>query len=652
MKHINRIILIILIFIIPKPLLAYGEDIIIIGGDRNYPPYEYIDENGDYRGFNVDIMRALAIELGIDIRFKPMDWKSAIKALENGEIDAIQGMSYNEDRAKKYEFSEKHLENSLIYFVPKEASFIFELSDLKGKKVAVQRNDLAENVLFQVDNVDVVMLLDLEEALDKLVNKEVDVVLGSKLVGTYIIRKKDLSDEIKMVGYEFNQTPYSIAFKKGNDQLKNKFDKALKQLKEDGIYQKIYEKWFGQEEEVNLQNFKYAIYILFIIIIVILMISLFIYKINKKLKKEVDKRTEELNFKNKQLGEKNRIIEQNYRFKKQILDNLGIGLITFNKDGIITTINNDCEELIEIGQELIGKGYYKERLDGFFDIDKIQSCIEDGKKYRYIEKTFVRNNEQFTFAYTLWPLYGDNNNHIGGVLTFRDITDVILYEKKLNQKDKMESLGRLVSGIAHEIRNPLTAIKTYIELLPIKYDNERFRDKIVNQVPKEIDRLNNLLSELLDYSKPKKIEKEMIRFKELIDGIKELFISELDRKDIKLSCNIEDVNIYGDKQQIKQILINLLINSVEAIEKEGNINLTVKEEKGSVLVIIEDNGEGIEEKDLKSIFDPFYTTKPTGTGLGLFICYKYIKENKGEIKIESKKGKGTKIYIIFKKGDK
>jgi signal transduction histidine kinase/ABC-type amino acid transport substrate-binding protein len=652
LKHINRIILIILIFIIPKPLLAYGEDIIIIGGDRNYPPYEYIDENGDYRGFNVDIMRALAIELGIDIRFKPMDWKSAIKALENGEIDAIQGMSYNEDRAKKYEFSEKHLENSLIYFVPKEASFIFELSDLKGKKVAVQRNDLAENVLSQVDNVDVVMLLDLEEALDKLVNKEVDVVLGSKLVGTYIIRKKDLSDEIKMVGYEFNQTPYSIAFKKGNDQLKNKFDKALKQLKEDGIYQKIYEKWFGQEEEVNLQNFKYAIYILFIIIIVILMISLFIYKINKKLKKEVDKRTEELNFKNKQLGEKNRIIEQNYRFKKQILDNLGIGLITFNKDGIITTINNDCEELIEIGQELIGKGYYKERLDGFFDIDKIQSCIEDGKKYRYIEKTFVRNNEQFTFAYTLWPLYGDNNNHIGGVLTFRDITDVILYEKKLNQKDKMESLGRLVSGIAHEIRNPLTAIKTYIELLPIKYDNERFRDKIVNQVPKEIDRLNNLLSELLDYSKPKKIEKEMIRFKELIDGIKELFISELDRKDIKLSCNIEDVNIYGDKQQIKQILINLLINSVEAIEKEGNINLTVKEEKGSVLVIIEDNGEGIEEKDLKSIFDPFYTTKPTGTGLGLFICYKYIKENKGEIKIESKKGKGTKIYIIFKKGDK
>lgn len=652
MKHINRIILIILIFIIPKPLLAYGEDIIIIGGDRNYPPYEYIDENGDYRGFNVDIMRALAIELGIDIRFKPMDWKSAIKALENGEIDAIQGMSYNEDRAKKYEFSEKHLENSLIYFVPKEASFIFELSDLKGKKVAVQRNDLAENVLSQVDNVDIVMLLDLEEALDKLVNKEVDVVLGSKLVGTYIIRKKDLSDEIKMVGYEFNQTPYSIAFKKGNDQLKNKFDKALKQLKEDGIYQKIYEKWFGQEEEVNLQNFKYAIYILFIIIIVILMISLFIYKINKKLKKEVDKRTEELNFKNKQLGEKNRIIEQNYRFKKQILDNLGIGLITFNKDGIITTINNDCEELIEIGQELIGKGYYKERLDGFFDIDKIQSCIEDGKKYRYIEKTFVRNNEQFTFAYTLWPLYGDNNNHIGGVLTFRDITDVILYEKKLNQKDKMESLGRLVSGIAHEIRNPLTAIKTYIELLPIKYDNERFRDKIVNQVPKEIDRLNNLLSELLDYSKPKKIEKEMIRFKELIDGIKELFISELDRKDIKLSCNIEDVNIYGDKQQIKQILINLLINSVEAIEKEGNINLTVKEEKGSVLVIIEDNGEGIEEKDLKSIFDPFYTTKPTGTGLGLFICYKYIKENKGEIKIESKKGKGTKIYIIFKKGDK
>ncbi|MBZ2174838.1 hypothetical protein K8M07_06200 [Schnuerera sp. xch1] len=226
-----------------------------------------------------------------------------------------------------------------------------------------------------------------------------------------------------------------------------------------------------------------------------------------------------------------------------------------------------------------------------------------------------------------------------------------MYEKKLNQKDKMESLGRLVSGIAHEIRNPLTAIKTYIDLLPMKYDNEKFRAKITNQVPKEIDRLNNLLLELLDYSKPKEMKKEIIKFKELIDGIRELFITKLNKENIILNCDIDDVSIYGDKQQVKQILINLLINSIEAIEGKGNINLIVKEEGNSIIVTIEDDGEGIEEKNLKTIFDPFYTTKPTGTGLGLFISYKYIKENEGEIKIKSKKGQGTRIDITFKKAE-
>lgn len=649
MKYIKNIVLIIVILFLSSPSLAQYDDIIIIGGDRNYPPYEYVDENGDYRGFNVDIMRALALELGIDIRFEPMDWNDATKALENGEIDAIQGMSYNESRGKKYEFSEKHLENSLIYFVRKEDSFIFEIKDLEGKKVAVQRNDLAEHALSEVKNIDIAMFPDLEESLDKLISKEVDVVLGSKLVGSNIIRKKGYTEKIKKVGYEFNQTSYSIAFKKGNYKLRNEFNKGLENIKNNGTYQKIYEKWFGEEESATLKTFRHVIYILSGILMTILIVFMFIYRINSRLKEEVRKRTNELNIKNKRLKEKQKTIEGNYRFKKQILDNLGIGLITFNKEGFITTVNKGCEELINMGQELIGKDYLMGRLDIFFNIDKIIYCIQKEKKYKYLESTFVQNGEEVTFAYTIWPLYGDKDRHIGGVLTFRDITDVIMYEKKLNQKDKMESLGRLVSGIAHEIRNPLTAIKTYIDLLPMKYDNEKFRNKMTNQVPKEIDRLNNLLSELLDYSKPKKMKKENIQAKDLIDGVREFFIEELENKNIKLDCHVDDVNIYGDRQQIKQVLINLLINSVQAIEDGGNIKLKLKEEGDLIVTTIEDNGEGIEEKDLKNIFDPFYTTKPAGTGLGLFISYKYIKENKGEVKISSKKGEGTKIDIIFKK---
>lgn len=172
-------------------------------------------------------------------------------------------------------------------------------------------------------------------------------------------------------------------------------------------------------------------------------VSLIIYRINQSLKKEVEKRTNELNIKNIELEKKQDIIEDNYRFKKQVVDNLGIGLITFDKDGYYTTINKRSVELIGLEQDLIGKQYSRKELDRYFHIDKIERCIKHGEKYRYAEKTFTRNDEETTYSYTLWPLYGDKGEHIGGVLTFRDITDVVTYEKKLNQKDKMESLGRL-----------------------------------------------------------------------------------------------------------------------------------------------------------------------------------------------------------------
>lgn len=647
-KYINKFILsIIILLFVSNVGYANKEDMIIIGGDENYPPYEFVDENGDYRGFNVDIIRALALELGIDIRFEPMSWKDVMIALENGEIDAIQGMSFSEERAKRYEFSNKHLENSLIFFVEKEDSFIFDLKDLEGKTVAVQRNDLADQVASSVKDIHIMQFTDLEEAIQKLLNDEVDVVIGSKLVGTYILRQEELLDKIKTVGYEFNQTPYSIAFQKGDTELRNLFDRGLSEIKQNGIYEKIYEKWFGERENQRNKTLKYIIYVFSFGILAFMFISFIIYRINRRLKLEVKNRTKELKHKNIELNNKQKIIESQYKFNKQVLDNLGIGLITFDREGRYTTINNAIKDLIKKDKNLIGEKYSSERLGKYFDTDKIEGCIKQEKKYIYSEKSFIEDEKEITFSYTLCPLYGDQDKHIGGVLTFRDISDVKIYEEKLNQKDKMESLGILVSGIAHEIRNPLTVIKTYIDLLPIKYDNKSFRQKITTQVPVEINRLNNLLTELLDYSKPKKVKKQVINLKKLIDGISEIFGSQFRDKNINFVVDVDDLSIYGDKNQMKQIIINFLLNSLDATEENGNVKISIRKKDSNVEIIIEDTGEGISKQDLGRIFNPFYTTKSTGTGLGLFMCYKYIKENKGEVKVNSEKGKGTKIIITF-----
>ena len=212
----------------------------------------------------------------------------------------------------------------------------------------------------------------------------------------------------------------------------------------------------------------------------------------------------------------------------------------------------------------------------------------------------------------------------------------------------MNSLGAVVSGISHEIRNPLTSIKTYIELLPKKYESESFRQKISTQVPLEIDRLNGLLKELMDYSKPKVLVKERFKPISLLNQTIELLSLQLSNKNIEFNyLDDEDIWICADKQQLKQVFINILINSIDAVGSGGHISLEVLSNPENIMFSIIDNGPGIDSSVLKDVFIPFYTTKKHGSGLGLSLCHKFINDNDGSINITSKVNEWTRVDINF-----
>ncbi|MPM76667.1 Signal transduction histidine-protein kinase AtoS [bioreactor metagenome] len=222
--------------------------------------------------------------------------------------------------------------------------------------------------------------------------------------------------------------------------------------------------------------------------------------------------------------------------------------------------------------------------------------------------------------------------------------------ESLRKKDRMESLGILMAGIAHEIRNPLTSIKTYAELLPKKYDNPKFREMISKDIPYEIERLNSLINELLEYSKPKKAFKENVNIYEIIEKILALIGNKIQKESVKINIDIpKDVFVYADKNHLKQIIINLILNGIEAINKEEkSINISSMESLGKTYLMIEDNGCGMDKEELNKIYDPFYTTKASGTGLGLFVCYQLMEENNGKIHVSSSKDEGTSFILEFK----
>lgn len=486
-----------------------------IAGDNNYPPYEYIDINGVYKGFNVDIIRAIAIELGLDVELIPTSWENAVSMLSNGEVDAIQGMTLSPERDVLFDFSDEIVVNSQSIFVLSETTYISDLKDLNGKKVSVQDDDITSEILKDYPDIEVIGKINQYQAIELLLDGEVDAFIGNRLTGIYNVQRFGLTESIKIVGETLSTTPYSIAVGNGNKDLQNLFNDGLVAIKENGTYNKIYSKWFGETIVDINQQFKEIIYMLLTVMLIILVSLLIVYLINMRLKKEVAQRTQEI------------------------------------------------EDLYELAKH----------------------------------------------------------------------------------NDKMQALGVLSAGLAHELRNPLTSIKTFIDLIPLKINDDNFKRELMNIVPKELKRLDELVGSLLDYSKPRPTQPKSINLHEIILEIKTMFKKNLQEKNIRLNQSNTDVNLFVDESQLKQILINIILNSVDAIEDKGLIEISAKEGDKKTSLTIKDNGKGIEKEELGKLFDPFYSSKNSGYGIGLSITDRLVRENNGNIKIESDIGQGTRVII-------
>ncbi len=642
-KIIYSVIITTLLLLFSFP--AHAKEKITLAGDKNYPPYEFVDKDGQYVGFNVDIMKALSIEMGKEINIIPMDWMKAHKDLIDGNIDGIQGMSFNEERKRIYNFSDEYLNDSLVIFTLKENREIHNISSLKGKKVSVQRHGIGAYILSDVGEIEVEFSNDIQDSFKQLSNGKVDAVLGNKANALYSIKELSMQDKVKAIAYDIAPTPYGVAFNINDNKLPEEFNEAIKNIKANGTYQKIYEKWFGDIYDESNENLKKITPLLIIALCLVMLVVIVITRINKALKNEVIKRTEEIE-------KKNRELHDNLAFKEQLISSMRSGLITLNPEGVVSDINKKTEEIL--GCRLMsekGKHFEDSLIINYIESDKIKMVIDSGIAFNSLENTISSELGKVVFVYDIYPFHNYDKSNTGTLIVIRDITEMVLLREKLKQRDKLESLGLLVSSIAHEIRNPLTAIKNYIDLLPLKYDNPRFRDKITEQLPVEIDRLNNLLTNLLEYSKPKQFKKEHWNLKLELDEILFFLRTRLNEKKIVVNNNVHDsIEIFSDKQQIRQVIINIILNGIEAIDSNGTIAIETEDLNDRVKIYITDDGIGIDENEISKAFDPFFTTKHSGTGLGLSTSYTIMKENNGDIMIRNLEN-GTQVELIFYKNE-
>lgn len=222
----------------------------------------------------------------------------------------------------------------------------------------------------------------------------------------------------------------------------------------------------------------------------------------------------------------------------------------------------------------------------------------------------------------------------------------------IQRADRLSSLGQLTAGLAHEIRNPLVAIRTFTQLLPERYNDKEFREGFQATALKEVDRICGLVNNLLSFARPStpKISKEDVN--QIVEGISRILETEAKEKEVqtfrRLTPDLPEVFI--DNEQIKQVSMNIILNAIQAIESSGVIEVSTRlisnnESEQFVQIAIRDSGPGIPEDDLENIFNPFFTTKKEGNGLGLSISNQIVKEHNGHILVKSKVGFGTTFFI-------
>ncbi|MED1795471.1 transporter substrate-binding domain-containing protein [Brevibacillus nitrificans] len=643
-------LLLLLLMGMTVPSEVQQDKVIRIAGDNNFPPFEYFGSSGVFSGFNVDIMNAISIETGMRIEFVPLPWNEALEALRDGQVDAIQGMKYSPARDKVYDFSTPYFLSSQGIFVRKENMHIFELGDLNRRKVSIQKGDIAIDQLRDHRLIQFIETDSQEEAVQLLLDGQVDAFVGNRITGQYFLQKNNQQGQIKIVGDPINPTDYGVAVLPKNAPLLTEINKAISKIKQNGTYDKIERKWFGEyimPSTLNMERLRlYLVWGSGIGLLIVMGILWW----NRMLKREVKRRTAQIHTINRQLEEKMALLEENVQFQQQLLNSTYSFYVTLNQSGKIFLMNSKAVHFLQVKHPLIGMPMNGTILAEFIPESQVDDVLREGSTYLEQEIIWEQHVDgqakQLVIRYNIFPIFNKAKEITGVIINFQDVTKQKDMDKKLESEHRLRSLGQLILGIAHEIRNPLTSILTYTQLLPTKFDNPKFRDFFAQQVPNEILRLNDLVNDLLEYARPKPPNPSRFRADELMEAVLALCSQKIKEKNIRVTTSLpSELCIVADVNQTKQIWINIVLNAIESMDEQGKLDIRGYSEGQMGVIEVADNGHGMSPEDKYRIFEPFFSTKANGVGLGLSITYQLLKENGGTIDLTSQLGHGTTMII-------
>ena len=639
--------------------------IINVAFEPNCPPYQFV-ENGNPMGLHIDIMEKIAEINNYEIKYFPIKGSSkCLAALDEGEVDIVLGFINSKDSEYKSRFSDMISQSSICMIAHKD-----DVRRIQEKLIFESNNSVHEYNTIDYDSYfsfyddyrfNYTVVNNQKDVLKMLLSESADVAIGVKDSLLYQLQDLDLIDEYVIIANYLSPVEYTMVLKDGDSELMSQLSTTLRMIRSDGQYERIHNNWIQdplyEKERIELTTRYIKRFLVALIIIAfILLINL---RISRLLKKKVALKTKELQITNEELEEEIKKSRKLNELRNCVMENSPTAIVVFNNDFRITLFNKNAyiisgKNMPEIGMSILDIDLFNVILK-----DKMEDIFVKGEIYINNEMIFItEDRERIEYKYDIYRLFDSIGAVRGALISIADVTVENEIKRQYYEREKNKTLNQLIAGIAHEIRNPLMSIKTFVELIPNKWEDGDFRTKFVNFVPIEVERVNKLIKNLIDYAKPAKGYKEDLSLEDIFNHLITLLKPMLQNEYIQFSTSIEDkLFIHADRNQIIQILINIILNGYESMKDKidssnsiaSDLALHVKAYKNDrfVFIEIEDKGLGMTEEEIVKSTDPFYTNKANGTGLGLSITEQFVRENNGVMQIESIKNTSTKVILRF-----
>lgn len=336
-------------------------------------------------------------------------------------------------------------------------------------------------------------------------------------------------------------------------------------------------------------------------------------------------------------------------FSDTVVENMPIGLIALDDQHRIASFNQIAESILQLAyRDVIGKDAARTLPQ------QLWAAMERAQNQNQVIEAeidcIVKDGSFVPLEMGASILQDENDRILGTVLLFKDLTEVRSLRKEVARSQRLASVGRLAAGVAHEIRNPLSSIKGFATYFKERYEDSPQDQKTADIMISEVDRLNRVVGQLLEFAKPVPVSPKPTSLKNLVADSVRLIEHQAAEKNITVkTLNSAKINeAVVDPDRINQVLLNLYLNAIESMEPGGELDVKLNQKDDNRIEIkVSDTGGGIAGEDLSRIFDPYFTTKSSGTGLGLAIAHSIMEAMGGQIGVESLPGQGTTFSLTI-----